>query len=71
MFADPQTDERFLVVIHHGGGDVSARVSFDPSLHGARVTNVDGSPVEATRDELSTTLGPFDVKVFRLRPRTG
>ncbi len=71
MFPDPQSGERVLLVIHHGRGDVSARITFDAQLRGASVRSVGGSGVEASRDELVTTLGPFDVKVFRLRPRDG
>jgi hypothetical protein len=71
MFPDPRTGERVLIVIHHGSDDVTARLTLDPQLRGARVEDVDGSPVEASRDEIVTTLGPFDVKVFRLRPRAG
>jgi hypothetical protein len=71
MFRDPETDERVLIVVHHGRGDVSARVSLDPSLHDARITTADGAEVEASGDEIVTVLGPFDVKIFRLRPRTG
>jgi hypothetical protein len=71
MFADPTTDERVIVLVHHGGGEADVRVTLDDALRGARVESVGAAPVETTRDEVRTTLGPFGVKVLRLRTRSG
>jgi hypothetical protein len=70
MFRDPETNERVLILVHHGRGDVSARVALDASLRDALVTTAEGGPVEASSDEFVTVLRPFDVKVFRVHPAT-
>jgi hypothetical protein len=70
MFRDPATRDHYLVVIHHAAGDVSARLTLDGALGGARVT-VDDRPVDVSGRTVRTDLGPFGVRVFRFHPRTG